>query len=308
MLIILHGEDTFRSRQKLKELTDEKNAERFDVEEASWQEVKKELDNNSLFSSEKCVVLEDVSKNKDVLSKLVEYVRERGVAKDKNTTLIIFESATLPKDVECQELLKEASSTKEFKKLNVAEAAKWLSQHFTEKGMSISANIVREVVAACRADMWQSYNELFKLYAYKAGGNITKQDLEIMNIGSEEAQIFPTIDAIFAGRTDLAFKNLQIHWQEGEHPHYVFTMIERQLRIAASIKEEKERGSNPASIAKKLSQHPYVVQKTMPMVNRFSWDKIKGLYARIESLDVKSKSGQMDPRLATELLAAAVAS
>ena len=105
----------------------------------------------------------------------------------------------------------------------------------------------------CQQDMWQTHNELKKLYIYKTGSQITQKDLDVLQIGTLQAQIFPTIDAIFAGDRDKAFYNLLIHWQTGEHPQILFNMIEMQLKNIILVKEALQPFEKPPSLLRQLA-------------------------------------------------------
>lgn len=329
MLIILHGEDNFRTRIKLNELMEAYmkkhnfSLEKFYAQEISFQEFKSAFESQSLFDESKLIVLENLFKNPQLLKQIEEYfgrsdtdsgsrgVRSSGPKEEGltpvSTILVLYETSSVAKNKDYKKLLALASKKQEFKKLSSTEAAKWFMAFFERKNINFNQGNIKEVLAACQNDMWQTYNELNKLYTYALGRQIIKEDLKVLGIGSFETKIFPTIDAIFKGNADKAFLNILLHWQKGEHPQYLFSMIERQLRILALVKESRERGATTHHfVAKELKLHPFVVQKTIPLSNKFSWSTIKALYSRVESLDVRSKSGQIDPYLACELLSASV--
>lgn len=320
MLIILHGEDNFRTRIKLNELIEAYmkkhnfSLEKFYAQEISFKEFKSVFESQSLFDESKLIVLENLFKNPQLLKQIEEYFGRSGreavrgqVLSGTSTILALYETSSVAKNKDYKKLLELASKKQEFKKLSSTEAAKWFKAFFERKNINFNQCNIKEVLVACQNDMWQTYNELNKLYTYALGRQIIKEDLKVLGIGSFETKIFPTIDSIFKGNADKAFLNILLHWQKGEHPQYLFSMIERQLRILALVKESRERGATTHHlVAKELKLHPFVVQKTIPLSNKFSWSTIKALYARVESLDVKSKSGQIDPYLACELLSISV--
>lgn len=325
MLIILHGDDNFRSRQKLIELQKaylQKNAqafnfERFDATILNFQELKNILEAQSLFSQKRFIIVENILENKVLKEELSKYDFETTVGTSKVPTVVIFyERASVVKDKDYKKILKRAIKAQEFKKLSPRQAIDWFYEFFESQGKKLERNIIQKVFDLCQqkdprketggASMWQTNNELDKLYSYKRGSAITQRDLEILQIGTPQAQIFPTIDAIFSGNQDRAFYNVLLYWtRSGEHPQILFNMIEMQLKNLSLVKEAQESGRVDA---RNLGLHPYVVKKTSSLTNKFSWDKIKTLYARVESLDMKNKTGQLSPYLATELLVAAVTS
>ena len=316
MLIILHGEDIFRSRQKLKKLESayrQKHEGGFSydklyADEITFGEFKNAARGVSLFDAHKFVVLENLSTNASLKKEIREWDGLQDIAKNDDAFVVFYEHISVKKDKVYKDILKIASKKQEFEKLPSVEAAKWFMGEFSHRGIKISRPVIKKVFELCGRDMYAAYNELMKLYTYKGGGDIKEEDLKIMSVGNMEAQIFPTIDAIFEGNKDKAIYNLLLHWSEGAAPEYIFYMIERQLKITAQVIDEKEKKTPSGSIAKKIGQHPFVVKKTLRLTDRFSTAKIKSLYARVESLDIKAKTGQLDPYLSCELLSVAVAS
>ena len=325
MLIILHGEETFCSRQKLKELRDayiQKHEGKFSfdrlyADEINFSEFKNATQAGSLFDSSKLVVLENLMENTSLKTDIGEWKGLKDIANNKDIVAIFYESTNVSKDKNYKKILSTASKKQQFKKLSSTEASRWLASYFLKQDIKISQPIIKKVAELCMegdikkgggVNTYKAYNELKKLYAYRAGAEIKDSDIQTMGAIDMEAKIFPTIDAVFEGKKDKAIYNLLLHWSEGAAPEYIFYMIERQLKITAQVMDEVEKKTSQGAIAKKIGQHPFVVKKTLRLINRFSPAKIKNLYARVESLDIKAKTGQLDPYLSCELLLAAVAS
>lgn len=310
MLIILYGPDTFRSRIKLREIENAYRVkhpqaaflERLDGSTISFFDLTHSLHAGSLFDATRLVVVEDAATNSELIQKVVEHK----VAQGNEITLIFLEEVSLGKAKEHKQLLHHADKCEEFKLLVATEAVRWFSRYLTEKNMNLDPTTIRSVFERCRGDMWQIANELEKIWTYTRGRTVNDQILERLGIGKPEAQLFPTIDAVFARCADEAIYHLQLHWHYGEHPHMIFTMLERQLKLVALIKEAEEQKQNTNALATTLKLHPFVVKKTLQLTRHFSWQKIQTLYERIASLDEKAKTGKLDAGLATELLALAI--
>ncbi|OGZ63128.1 MAG: hypothetical protein A3H51_02975 [Candidatus Spechtbacteria bacterium RIFCSPLOWO2_02_FULL_38_8] len=358
MLIILHGEDTFRSRQKLKELQKtylEKNKrspastgarsgfsagggpppeadapleqasgwnfEKYDAAGLTFQELKGVLEAQSLFAQKRFVVVENILENNDLVNELRIMDYELRSSTD---IVVLYERTNVTKDADYKKVLEQADKVQEFKRLSQNEVVKYfvnlfpkieraIIQKVLERGQSVGP-AGRPAGRAGGKDfklgvesntMWQIHNELSKLRTYKKEGIANDHDLDLLQVGTTQAQIFSTIDAIFQKNSDKAFYNLLLHWQGGEHPQVVFNMIEMQLKNIALVKEVKEVGRVNTE---QLDVHPYVVKKTLALIDKFSWDKLKNLYERVESLDIKNKTGVISTELACELLVAAIAS
>jgi len=322
MIIVLHGADTFRSRIKLKKISaayhtkhkDNVQLAIFDSPDERFADVKSALESASLFNDTRMIVVENISSQTPLKEQFQEYKKLDAVGEDKETLLIFWEHQAVTSDPFFKKIFKLATVVEEFKILSPAQKINWFARFFAAESESLPRPIIQEVVSLCPQtksgdEMWQMYNEIKKLLAFKRGAVISKQDLTTLSIGAREVQIFPIIDSIFAGNAQVALYNMQLWWQMGEHPHLLFAMIERQLKILVLVKEEQENGrSTPSQIAKNLSLHPFVVTKTLRLTNRFSWPRLRDLYRRVVSLDQKNKSGQISPHLACEMLAAAILS
>lgn len=322
MIIVLHGVDTFRSRIKLKKISAAYHAKHkdnvlfstFDSVDERFVDIKSALESTSLFHDTRMIIVENVSLQKSLKEQFEQYKKLDGIGSDGNTLLIFWEHKSVASDPFFKKLLKIASMTEEFKVLLPAQKVNWFATFFAAESESVPRPIIQDVIKLCPQsksgdDMWQIYNEIKKLLAFKKGAAISKQDLVTLNIGNQDAQIFPIIDFIFLGNAQAALYNMQLWWQMGEHPHLLFAMIERQLKILVLVKGEQENGStSPSQMAKSLSLHPFVVTKTLRLTNRFSWPRLRDLYRRVVSLDQKNKSGQISPHLACEMLAAAILS
>ncbi|MEX2144953.1 MAG: hypothetical protein WD712_01035 [Candidatus Spechtbacterales bacterium] len=313
MIIVLHGEDSFRSRHKLAELKtayQKKYAggflfKKFDAAETTFKDFKNTTRSQSLFDDRKLVVLEDLSQNPGLKKEVVEWEELKAISADANLLVIFYEPQSVAKDKQYKIVIKKAFKEYEFKKLPPAGQVEWFVSNIYPRE-EINKEIVREVVGLSGGDMWQIHNELNKLFTYGNGKDVKKSYLQVLGVGAGEAQIFSTIDAIFGGNKDKALRNMLVHWYRGEAPEYLFFMIERQLKLLALVNAEGE--ISKSSLAKTLGLHPFVVQKTLRLSGGFSWPKIKNLYERVESLDIKSKRGELDPYLSCELLAVAILS
>lgn len=104
MIYLLHGSDTAKSLEKLKNIIAEfreKNGgdldiHRFDAEENGPEEIKKTLETRSLFSAKKLVVMKyfSTSRSKDELRRILE--RTKG---DPQTTVILWDRELAEKDL-----------------------------------------------------------------------------------------------------------------------------------------------------------------------------------------------------------------
>lgn len=307
MLILLHGEDTFRLKEKLREIVQQYQAKHksgldlsfFKEDDLDFSVVKAALGTISMFSEKKLIILHNIFNDKKFLDDFTAYVKK---SKLKNNQEVIA--------VVCQEgkssvasLKRQASMSEEFKTLKPAELAAWLRKRVREQQTAISAPAVNRLAAGADRDLWRLNNELNKLICYKTGGVIGLVDVELLVKDKVSANIFALLDAMARKDSRTAVQLLYRHLAQGDDEFYLFTMLIYQMRNLLKLKDLIERKTAFGSLAKRTGLHPFVVKKTVPQLNNFSLEQLKNIYRRLLEIDVGLKTGRMEPRLALSLLA-----
>jgi DNA polymerase III delta subunit len=72
-------------------------------------------------------------------------------------------------------------------------------------------------------------------------------------------------------------------------------MIIRQFRIMLQIKSMSEAGRevDKYSLGRSLGIHHYAVQKTLPLVQKYSFEELKKIYRQLLEIDIKMKSSKV---------------
>src|SRR5574344_809022 len=101
MIIFLYGPDTFRSRQKLKEIrqnfknkvdADSSSISVLDGAKIGIKEIAEQINTGSLFVSKRLVIIEDFFNNKQekIFAELKEYLEKQKLADLKEGNVLIF--------------------------------------------------------------------------------------------------------------------------------------------------------------------------------------------------------------------------
>lgn len=146
--------------------------------------------------------------------------------------------------------------------------------------------------------MWILSSEIDKLIALKRGSEITVEDVKNSNLSKIDDNIFNLTDAV--GNKDIkqALKLLHDNMEEGANEIYLLTMIVRQFRILLQIKKASE--GNKRVIAKELGLHPFVVQKAMGQVGKYTLERLKEIYKKLLETDIALKTGGGESRVLLE--------
>lgn len=295
MIIIYHGQDTFRSRVALREIGFDYL--RLDAREISFSDFKQAVETASMFNEKRFVVVEGLSEAGELQRELEQYQNLNQLGSRQDVIVLFYERKKISQEKAFHQLRARAKEIKEFSQLSGTEAEQWWERFLQKHKIAFHPKALRALLAQCD-NSWQVYTEAQKLNAYRDGRIIREED--VINLGPQrtEAQIFVTLDALFSGDKDRGFYYLQNHWQAGEHPEQFFALFARQVRIISLLKKGR---------ASELDLHPFVVKKTLPLAGRYSWPKIKRLWAQMMRFDAQIKRGALDSYLGVELLCANLA-
>ena len=88
---------------------------------------------------------------------------------------------------------------------------------------------------------------------------------------------------------------IEEQYRQGQDVQYIFAMILRQCRILLELRDLHDREQlSSDQLAKKLSLHPFVVKKSLPMVKQYSFASLQKLYKSLLEFDIQAKTGFAD--------------
>ncbi|HOC53673.1 MAG TPA: DNA polymerase III subunit delta [Candidatus Pacearchaeota archaeon] len=293
MIIFLFGEDTYRLKEKLREIIEEykkKNTSGFnlrflDAKEILFDDFKSELLSISMFKEKKLVVLSNIFS----ASKFKEDFLERGEPLfGSENILIIYEPGNVSQKEKLATFLKKKAKTEEFKFLRTDQVKRFIKKKLEQK--EISDDALSLLIDFCSNDLWKISKEIEKLINYSKS-KILKEDIELLVSPVYDNNIFETIDAIAKKEKKKAIKLLKRHIEDGDSVPYLLTMIAYQLKNIISVKSSK-----------KVAMNPFVLSKSLSQANNFSIEELKALYEKVAFLDADIKTGRVNPEFALDLL------
>ncbi len=310
MLILLYGEDSYRSRQKLKEIIGQYqtkhrtglNLVRFREEDLDFSQVKEKVESVSMFDEKKLIILENIFENKSFLGEFSEYVKKNKLKQNQDIILVIHQEGKLA----ITPFKSWLTMFEEFKPLSGAYLVNWLKKEAARQKIAISLDALKKLVSYSDNDLWQINNQLNKLASYRAGQPINEEDIDLLVGPKIEVNIFKTLDALAQRDKKTALKLLHEHLNQGENEIYLLTMFIYQLRGLLKLKDLISRGTPYHTLAKKSGLHPYAVKKNWSVLQNFSLDQLKRIYQRLLEIDLAIKKGRLDGPTALDLLVAEI--
>ncbi len=309
MIIFIYGTDSWRAHHKVIELKNKFkqkidssgssivmiNGEDFDI--ASFRQ---NILSQSLFSKGRMILIRDLlikNPKKKLQEEIIEVLK-----KSDNHTILWWEYITSPdifKKVKTSLLfkyLKQQKFVQEYNILKAIQLEKWVQSRVNELEGKIGNVAVKTLLAQVGDNLWQLDNEIQKLVLYCGGREVTVKDIIEMVETKVGGDGWEFLYYLSQNNKAKALEILEEQLLLGTEALEIFGRIVWQFRILLLVKdtlEEKTFTSN--EIANKLQLHPYVVQKTLPVIKNFSLSRLKEIYSQLSEIDYKIKTGALDP-------------
>ncbi len=306
MIILLYGKDTYRSREKLKEIIEEykrKYESGMNLKFFSSEDVFEDLEDCekqvSMFGEKKLSVIREVFSD-DKLKKGVFERKERMAASED--IFIIHEEGEIKKNDELLDSFSkknEGVMVQEFAPLSSKKLLSFIKKEFEKNGVEANKRAIEKLASLGGEDTWRIKNEIDKLSLYKR--KITEEDVDLMVRMDAQTNIFGTIDAVAERENEKALLCLYDHLKKGDNPLYLLSMLGYQFRNLLIVKDFIQRGCSYGAMKQKSDLHPFVLKKSYGQAKKFSFEELKGAHHELFEMDLKTKTGQMDPVLALHI-------
>lgn len=303
MIIFLHGEDTYRMREKLKEIVEKYKKVRTSglnlkyFEGDFFKNFKDSFKQTSMFEEKKLIIVTNPFDNAEFKENFIDQGKE---FIDSNDIIVIHQEGKINKNSALLKYLNKNAKTQEFEVLTNAKLRNWAQKEFEEYHARIENQALDKLLQFVGNDLWRLSNEIKKLASYSK--NIGIDEVRLLIRSNIETDIFATIEAISQKDKKKALNLLHKHIDKGDSPLYVLSMINYQFRNLLIIKDLIERNTPFPAIAKKSGLHPFVVKKTYYSAQQFSFLELKKIYQKIFQIDLEIKTGKVEPATALDLL------
>ena len=155
-------------------------------------------------------------------------------------------------------------------------------------------------------NLWEADNEISKLVSYCDGREITDEDVRLLVQSKVDMNIFNLIDSISSKNKSRSALLLSQQIEKGLNEIYILTMFVYQFRNLLKIKSLLEQNLSNQEIAVKAKMHPFVIQKSVEQCRRFEMEDLKKIYQKLFDADLAIKTGKINSRLALDLLVVSV--
>jgi len=313
-IFILYGNDEFAITRRLKDFESDftdvttagMNTAHLEARSMSEDEFNNAINALPFLAPKRLVVLSNPSSkynNPAVRKKFEEYI---GKAPD-SVKLVIHESIE-PKEAEKHWLIKWAEKNKTLVKTQAfmlpkqRDMAGWIVNEVKIQGGQIEPAAASRLAEMVGVDTRQAGMEISKLLAYVNWGRpVRGSDVEAVCIVTSQQSVFDFVDALSQGNGKVAQKLLH-RLLENEDAFSLWGMVVRQFRLIIQAREILDGRGNKDDVARALSVHPFVAEKTTGQANRFSMEALESIYHRLLNIDERVKTSQVTLDLALDTL------
>lgn len=313
MMILLHGEDNYCSRQKLNNIIDKfkkkdpssMNLIFLDGASLELSQVKQNIMAAPFMGDKRLVVIENLlSQKKENLKEEILELFKQGIP--ESSVVILREEKEFDKRKKLAKYVMKNSQAEEFKYLLGGRLNNWIRKEVEVRGGIIANKAVDKLASYVGSELWQMSNEINKLIVYKKNSEISDADIDLLVKAKLDTNIFNFIDAIGNKDKSRALNLLHDQLESGENIQYLLSMLNYQFRNLLTIKELTEAGFNQNNMSKEVKMHPYVIKKTIQQSSKYSLEHLKIIYKKLLDLDAAIKTGRIDSVLGLDLLVVAL--
>lgn len=290
MIILFHGKDSYRIKEKIDEFVKaykEKNKNYFGLNYLNGKEItlfdlKEEMLSYSMFSEKKLIIVNNLlsnQKNKEDFLSQIDLFK-----KSENILILVEENEVLGK------IIDDFDKVNKFDLLSGLKLKDWIKKKVVLLESEIEEEAINKIVEYIGGDLWQINNELMKLSSYSK--KITSDDVFKMVRPKNEINIFDTLDAVAQKNKKKAISLLRIHVDKGDSPVFLLSMIASQIRNIISVKN--------GAVVKQMN--PFVYRKSVSQAKNFTMEDLKRIYSRILELDFEIKMGKINPDISLDVL------
>ncbi len=312
MLILIYGEDTYRSREWLHELIS-KFKTKFDPPGYNLSrfggatepaELRAAITAPPFLATRRMVVVERLLERAGKDESLEEIL----TTTPESSIVVLWEEGeekTFAKTPLFAKLVRDTEvKTYPFQPLSGASLLAWVREQSSSRGVSFDRGALQELIRRTGSDLWQLTRELDKFAALRK--TVSAALVAEYVRGQTPENIFGFIDAIVARDKVRAVQELMNERAHGTAFPYLIAMCARQfrmLRAAFDYVQEHERAS-PQTLVKLFGWHPFVARKTLSQIRAFDRQTLDRLCDTIFETDRDIKIGTYEAETAVDLLMA----
>ena len=303
MIHLVIGEDVYKRRQNIADIARgvAVPAEKFDGTELTENQLADCMAGATLFSSERLIIITDLSDNKPLWDKFADWMHRVG----SDTTIVLVETKPDKRTKAYKTIAKVASlhTADPWTERQVGEATRWLLARAKALGLSFTqpqaANLVsRATLPSERPGAFTVNQQILENALQTLAVLDTVSDDAIATVLPESTtdNVFELMDVALAGNQARA-KSLLSNLHVSADPYMTLGYLMSQWAQLVALKLAREPAD---AVAAAIGSSPYVLKKLSRHAEGLSLTTIQQLTERLAQLDVQTKTTGIDPWVAVD--------
>ncbi len=219
------------------------------------------------------------------------------------TDLVFVENVALRDNGLALKSVGPSASIQEFRRKQRGELEMWIRDRFAKHGGSAGRDAIARIGWLAGSDTRLLDQEIKKLSLFAGDREVTKADVDLMIPEARETSIFAAVDAVLERRPAVAMKLLYSLLAGGSSVQYILTMLARQVRLLILTIELRQQGVPQEELGKRIGlTNRFALDKTVRQSASFDGGHLANIHRRLLAADLAIKQGEMDERLAVEIL------
>jgi DNA polymerase-3 subunit delta len=220
-----------------------------------------------------------------------------------STELVFVEEVSLRENGLALKSVGPSARVQEYRVKRRGELEIWVRDRFAHHHARATRDAIARIAWLAGSDTRLLDQEIKKLALYAGDREVTQDDVETMVADAREANIFAAVDAVLERRPAVAMKLLYSLLSSGSSVQTILSMLARQVRLLILTIELKQQGVQQEELGKRIGlTNRYALDKTMRQSTGFGTDHLANIMRRLLAADLAIKQGEMDERLAVEIL------
>lgn len=309
-LYLFYGDEAYLMQKYEKDMIDklvsadfyDMNLNYFHGKEAVYDVLSGIVETLPFFADKRLVFVKEsglfTTGRKDETEKLANYVEDLPLE-----TVLVFIEKNIDKRNSLYKKVNKFGTVVEFKTPDEKSLIKWIIMLSKQNGKVMTSSTAVALLRTVDNSMNSIETELEKLFAYALDDSeITVKHIRSVCTKSIQAQIFQLVEAIGRRNSEKAIDEFAILIQKKESPQMVIVMITRQFRLILQCSFLSSQRESVDSIAATLGIRTFIVRDCLSQATNFTIDMLKSAFMACLDADVKIKSGEMNDKIAVEML------
>ncbi len=304
---LLYGDEHYLKKQYHDRLIqsliseeDQMNHNRFEGDHLSEGEIIDQAETMPFFADRRVIEINDSGFFKSGCDQLPDYVKEL-----PDYLYLVFTEQEVDKRNRLFKAVKDKGRVVEFGEQKESTLQKLILTMLKPYGLKIRPSEMGILLSRTGTDMNHIRMEVDKIIHYARENDIeiiTEQVIKEVTTEQTENRIFDMVSAVTSHQRQRALDLYTDLLALKEPPMRILYLIGRQFHQLLIIKELSSKGMSQTQIASKAGMPPFAVRKQMDLVRRYSVDGLKKCIDACVSAEEDVKTGQMNDRLAVELI------